>query len=60
MKEWSVKKKKLFEQSEFFFFSSASPDFSKIRAALTFWFFWLDPKEHKKQQICLLKFIKNP
>jgi len=41
----SVKKKKLFERSEFFFFSSASPDFSKIRAALTFCFFWVKPKE---------------
>jgi len=41
----SVKKKKLFERSEFFFFSSASPDFSKIRAALIFCFFLIKPKE---------------
>ena len=41
----SVKKKKLFERSEFFFFSSASHDFSKIRAALNFCFFWFKPKE---------------
>ena len=41
----SVKKKKLFERSEFFFFSSASPDFSKIRAALIFCFFLIKQKE---------------
>jgi len=41
----SVKKKKLFERSEFFFFSSASPDFSKIRAALIFCFFCIKAKE---------------
>jgi hypothetical protein len=41
----SVKKKKLFERSEFFFFSSASTDFSKIRAALIFCFFCIKAKE---------------
>ena len=41
----SVKKKKLFERSEFFFFSSTFPYFSKIRAALTFCFFSVKGKE---------------
>jgi len=41
----SVKKKKLFERSEFFFFSSTSTDFSKIRAALIFCFFCIKAKE---------------
>ncbi len=42
---WSVKKKKLFERSEFFFFSSTFPYFSEIRAALTFCFFSVKGKE---------------
>jgi len=42
---WSVKKKKLFERSEFFFFSTIPPDFSKIRAALIFCFFCIKAKE---------------
>ena len=42
---WSVKKKKLFERSEFFFFSSTFPYFSKIRAALIFCFFCIKAKE---------------
>jgi hypothetical protein len=41
----SVKKKKLFERSEFFFFSSTFPYFSKIRAALIFCFFCIKAKE---------------
>jgi len=41
----SVKKKKLFERSEFFFFSFALPYFSKTHAALTFCFFCVKAKE---------------
>jgi hypothetical protein len=42
------KKKKLFERSEFFFFSGVQHNFSKIHAALTFWFFCVKAKEQKK------------
>ncbi|WP_353332647.1 hypothetical protein [Bacteroides sedimenti] len=41
----SVKKKKLFERSEFFFFSGTCSRSSGERAALNFWFFWYKPKE---------------
>ena len=46
---WSVKKKKLFERSEFFFFSGNTPCSSEERAALTFCFFWVKPKEKRKE-----------
>jgi hypothetical protein len=45
MKGWSVKKKKLFERSEFFFFSGDLLWSSGEYAALTFCFFWVKPKE---------------
>jgi hypothetical protein len=43
--EWSVKKGRLFERSEFEPFSGMQHNFSKIRAALTFWFFCVKAKE---------------
>ena len=43
--EGSRRSGKLFERSEFFFFSSTFPYFSKIRAALIFCFFCIKAKE---------------
>jgi len=48
MEWWSVKKKKLFERSEFFFFSGNTPCSSGERAALTFCFFCVKAKEKRK------------
>ena len=56
---WSVKKKKLSERSEFFFFSSVSPDFSKIRAALIFCFFLIKQKENAFANKAIRKEIFN-
>jgi hypothetical protein len=41
------KEEKLSERSEFFFFSGMKYNFSKIHAALTFWFFCVKAKEQR-------------
>ena len=56
---WSVKKKKLFERSEFFFFSSTFPYFSKIRAALTFCFFSVKGKEKDSYLLEVIHFCPS-